>query len=285
MSRIITHGGKAHRDDLASVCLALAINPNIRRIDRRDPTETELEDPEVLVLDVGGRHEPDLSNFDHHQRGRGDDPECALSLWSSLATVRVGDSEERLRNLLENTKWFQTTVELDVRGPFAVAKSRGISPGDIFALGSPVEGALLGLFEQATVLLFDGSMFRMMAEIGHQLLDQLIATELGRKAVEADAKICDLGGVEVTILSLEDISGLSVWRERRGMSGGMGVWPDDRGPGWALFRHEDDPRVDLSVLEGAEGVNFAHRGGFIAKTEEMPIEQALELARRAIKRA
>jgi len=31
------------------------------------PTEEELEDRTVAVLDVGGRFDPDLNNFDHHQ--------------------------------------------------------------------------------------------------------------------------------------------------------------------------------------------------------------------------
>ncbi len=46
------------------------------------------------------------------------------------------------------------------------------------------------------------------------------------------------------------------------------VTRDDRGQGLCLFRRNDDPRVDFSRLEGHEGVVFAHKGGFVAKTKE-----------------
>ena len=49
-------------------------------VERRNPTEEELNDADVVVLDVGEKHQPELSNFDHHQFNRNDDPACALTL-------------------------------------------------------------------------------------------------------------------------------------------------------------------------------------------------------------
>ena len=58
------------------------------------------------------------------------------------------------------------------------------------------------------------------------------------------------------------------YAKTKGIKGGVLVSRDNRGPGLALFRREDDPKVDFSVLEGNEAVTFAHKGGFIAKTRE-----------------
>ncbi|MBD36927.1 MAG: hypothetical protein CMI28_02470 [Opitutae bacterium] len=61
---IITHPGGAHKDDFLACSVLLSNHP--ASIFRRDPTEQELEDPEVAVVDIGHQHDPELNNFDHH---------------------------------------------------------------------------------------------------------------------------------------------------------------------------------------------------------------------------
>jgi hypothetical protein len=69
----VTHSGPAHRDDVLSVALALSLEGNIP-VYRRNPTPEELDSPNVLILDTGERHEPELNNFDHHQLEDEDNP-------------------------------------------------------------------------------------------------------------------------------------------------------------------------------------------------------------------
>jgi len=68
ITRIIVHPGIFHADDVFA-CAWLRHLGCDAPVDRRVPTPEELEDPAVLVADIGGRHEPALMNFDHHQRG------------------------------------------------------------------------------------------------------------------------------------------------------------------------------------------------------------------------
>ena len=75
---IVTHPGGAHKDDFLACAVLLSKFPV--SIFRRDPTEDELADPQIAVVDVGHRHEPDLNNFDHHQFPREMEPTCSLSL-------------------------------------------------------------------------------------------------------------------------------------------------------------------------------------------------------------
>ena len=77
----------------------------------RDPTESELNDPNVVVIDIGERHEPHLSNFDHHQFDRNHEPCCALSLILKDMTIY----NEAVRAF----RWLKPTEKFDskfVRG-------------------------------------------------------------------------------------------------------------------------------------------------------------------------
>ena len=66
ITRIIRHPGLFHADDVCSVAF-LRLLRVLAPVEARVPTAEELDDPTVLVLDIGGRHEPELLNFDHHQ--------------------------------------------------------------------------------------------------------------------------------------------------------------------------------------------------------------------------
>ena len=75
---IVTHPGGAHKDDFLACCLLAHLHGV--PIERREPTASDLADPLICVVDVGGDHNPDLNNFDHHQFPRDADPLCAFSL-------------------------------------------------------------------------------------------------------------------------------------------------------------------------------------------------------------
>ncbi|MFH0768070.1 MAG: MYG1 family protein, partial [Chloroflexota bacterium] len=65
---IITHPGSAHFDEVTAVSLILSVYTDTEfRIERREPVPAELDDPDVWVVDIGDRHEPEKRNFDHHQ--------------------------------------------------------------------------------------------------------------------------------------------------------------------------------------------------------------------------
>ena len=61
---IVTHPGGAHKDDFLA-CSLLVARHGVP-IFRRDPSEEELADPTIAVVDVGHFHEPEKNNFDHH---------------------------------------------------------------------------------------------------------------------------------------------------------------------------------------------------------------------------
>ncbi len=99
-SRIVTHGGGSHMDDLISVCIVLAMDDDIKYVERRPVEPEEIADPAVWVLDQGGVYDPENRNFDHHHF-----PAGTRKCTSSLIADHFG-----LKNDLDEMVWFQVLV-------------------------------------------------------------------------------------------------------------------------------------------------------------------------------
>ncbi|HJO47444.1 MAG TPA: MYG1 family protein, partial [Candidatus Scalindua sp.] len=110
-SKIVTHGGGSHMDELISVCIVLAMNDDIEYVERRPAKPEEIADPTVWVLDQGGFHDPENRNFDHHQFPAGT-RKCTLSL--------IADHFD-LKNDLDETVWFRVLVLDDTLGAIKTA--------------------------------------------------------------------------------------------------------------------------------------------------------------------
>ena len=72
MGIIIIHPGSAHLDDFLSCCLVMHQHKEIDEIRRREPSRTEILDPNIWVLDVGDTLDPERKCYDHHQIGKDD---------------------------------------------------------------------------------------------------------------------------------------------------------------------------------------------------------------------
>lgn len=272
---IVTHKGAAHRDDFLSTCIALA-HYGLMPVYRRDVTKEELEDPEVLVLDTGEKYEPEKLNFDHHQFPRGAAPECALSLF-----VRFLGLEEAFKL----KSWYQTTITMDSKGPFAVAKDLGMDKLPMELL-SPVEGAILGLFGKAEAL--SERDCEAMQVIGKQLVENAREDLATYARIKDLVRLEEVNGLKAFVCS-EEISqplatSMNRYRDLEHPDVSLSVTKSDRsGESWALYRYDDHPAVDFSQLKGNENVLFSHPGGFIAKLKAgVSEEAAIELAKLAV---
>lgn len=66
---IVTHSGIFHCDDVVAVAILTRIFPDAEIVRTREITPEMLSNPDVVVVDVGGQYDHQLSNLDHHQRG------------------------------------------------------------------------------------------------------------------------------------------------------------------------------------------------------------------------
>lgn len=154
---IITHGGMAHMDDFMSVCMLAAKFDGDVNVYRRDPKPEELADPNIYVVDVGKKHQPELNNYDHHQLPR-DPAKCALTLL-----------EERFGWGLANLGWFGVVELRDVSGPKAVADKFGFQKYPYF-MQSPVEKSMMAMFQKCYGhLAVDHDLIKMMTKIGEDI--------------------------------------------------------------------------------------------------------------------
>lgn len=64
--KVVVHDGPYHADDVFCVAMLRVIDPGIK-VKRTRASARFLEDPTILVADVGGDYNPLMRNFDHHQ--------------------------------------------------------------------------------------------------------------------------------------------------------------------------------------------------------------------------
>ena len=160
---IVTHPGGAHKDDFLACAVLLSKFPV--SIFRRDPTEDELADPQVAVVDVGHRHEPDLNNFDHHQFPREMEPTCSLSL--VLQKMGIYEDTKEFCSWLETAEWF------DCRGPNDTAEWLGVDRESMAKLNSPLDVTLMQAFAKQSEHHSGEPVWEVMKMIGSDLVSHV----------------------------------------------------------------------------------------------------------------
>ena len=246
MEYIITHGGMAHRDDFLAVSLALALNGTVPVL-RRNPMDDELNNPDVLVLDVGGQYDPALNNFDHHQLDGQD--EIALTLYAKANGIDLSVYD-----------WAALSVVQDNRGPGAAAAFLGIPSEAYRQCASPIEQAILRKFADDP-----SSLNILMWAVGTGILQYI--EDIERQSTWLlDQELEDVNGVAV--LDATTFDGIISVKALKC----VGLYPDiivstvdDRGPGVTLYRTPLCEDIDLHLLNGVPTVMFAHKSGFLVK--------------------
>ena len=282
---ILTHPGGAHKDEFLASCLLAAEYE--APIVRREPTQEDLDDLATWVLDVGDEHDPARNNFDHHQFPRDHEPICALSL--VLQKLGLYDDARNFCDWLEPAEWF------DTRGPGGTAEWLGVEREVIFKLNSPIDGTLLRRFSQADRVDPGETLYEAMQWIGSDLINYIRSLRKRLAFIAEHAEIWDLekDGDRFKVLFMprteplpdEPSHGLPRYLDSLDISGEVAglIYPDRRGSGYGLSRHNDCPRLEFTLLEAEEDVHFAHARGFVAKSSATEKGRLQELVRKAWK--
>ncbi|QEG40893.1 MYG1 family protein [Roseimaritima ulvae] len=280
---IVTHAGGAHKDDFLACCLLAQLHGVA--IERRDPTEEDLANPAICVVDVGGVHDPQLNNFDHHQFPRDAPPLCALSL--------VLQSMGLYEDALSFCAWLRPAEWLDTLGPNEAAKLMGIPRTALGALNSPLDMTLLNRFARHTELHVNSPIYQVMCMVGEDIVNYLrtlrqrldyLKQHCQFWTIETDGEPLQALFLEASNTISEDPSfGIHAFIESEGKESEIQatVYPDRRGEGYGLSRYNDSQRLDFSQIESLEEVRFAHNRGFVAKvttTDPTRLQQLLKLA-------
>jgi hypothetical protein len=274
-NKIIVHGGAAHLDDFVACAEALVARSwdwdysgdtidkvaSDTVIERRDPTPEELEDPEVVVLDVGGVLDHETACYDHHQLPRGT-MECAMTLFAKVIPVPSG-KETLFDAMARLYPWYETRAMLDSNGPFATAKEKGVEWGTVATFLGPFEDIVLNAFIDAA----PEERTKIVLPFAKDILAKLDAE---RKVLDSVERWTTEQGIDVIDFTKADPADVDVVSDAilASAPNGVAVFRDKRGPGYAILRIKDDPRIDLSKAGGMPCIAFSHANGFYATTRE-----------------
>jgi hypothetical protein len=262
--KIITHNGYAHFDEFLAISLILARHEDTHFfIERREPTETELDDSGIWVIDIGDRYEPGRKNFDHHQD---------LNLPASFVLVT---EYLELKEALSHFPWWDFKDSIDRRGGYKMAKELGINSVD--PLVSPVENFFIDLFAENPISMYEQMrMFgKKLIGSGYRLKEQISFWENCQQLYIKNKRII-IGYTDETNGSVQFCESMPDPPVVR-------INYDGRGDGWSLATILDAEGVDFSRLQGHDQIKFAHKNGFIAKTKSrIPLKEVLNLVEMAI---
>lgn len=279
LSLILTHPGGSHKDELLACSLLAAVHRV--PIVRREPTDSDLADPSIAVVDVGGEHAPERNNFDHHQFPADHPPVCALSL--VLQHLGVYEDARQFCEWLEPAEWF------DTRGPNVTAKWLGVDRNAMSKLSSPIDITILRRFAKAKRLEPGEPLWEMLSYIGEDLLEYLRDLRSRLDFIAETAEIWSVDDHEVLFLPRtepmpeEPSFGIGRYLESVGKNSTVAalIYPDRRGSGYGLSRHNDHPGYDFTRIEKEPDVHFAHARGFVAKTSASALSRVKELLKLA----
>jgi len=275
LSLILTHPGGSHKDELLACSLLAAVHRV--PIVRREPTEADLADPSIAVVDVGGEHAPERNNFDHHQFPADHPPICALSL--VLQHLGVYEDARQFCEWLEPAEWF------DTRGPNVTANWLGMDRNAMSKLSSPIDITILRRFAKVKRLEPGEPLWEILSYVGEDLLEYLRDLRSRLDFIAQTAEVWSVDDHEVLFLPRtepmpdEPSFGIGRYLESVGKSSTVAalIYPDRRGSGYGLSRHNDHPGYDFTRIEKEPDVHFAHARGFVAKTSASEISRVKEL--------
>ena len=275
-SRIVTHCGSPHMDDLISVCIVLAMDDDIKCVERRPVEPEEITDPTVWVLDQGGVHDPENRNFDHHQFPAGT-RKCTLSL--------IADHFD-LKNDLDETVWFQVLVLDDTLGAIKTAEELDCSATLLKGLlNGPINEFVLTRFEQAKKLDSDNELVKLLSAIGTRIVTNIRNMKERLQLIREKAEFDEVNGLKV-LFFMEDVPdpklSIAAYLKETGKKTGVVVVANTRESGWSLGRVGDHPRVDFRRIKDASDVLFVHANGFVAKTRRIEKPAIIRLLETAI---
>ncbi len=260
---IITHPGSAHFDEVTAVSLLLAVHDETAfRIERREPTQAELDNPEVWVIDIGNRHEQEKRNFDHHQ-----------NLDCPAAFVLVAEYLGLLETL-SVMPWWHFKDSVDRFGPGK--SSEKFHAGDDLVNQNPVESWLTARFASEPK-----ASLPLLKTFGAYIIEGARMTKRQIDFWKNSSRLV-IAGVPAMIGKTRESAGLEEFRRLDENPPDIVISLDRRSKGWRLFRYDGTP-VDFSLISDRPEIAFAHKSGFMAITKErIGINDLIALVSKAV---
>lgn len=289
-TRIITHSGHFHADDVLAVAILRDLVPDAELIRSRDQALLAggLEDAQTVMVDVGWSYDPARLNFDHHQQ-QFEERRASGVPYASVGLVWANFGELWLERVLEITDADERAFVLEVVDAELIASvdafDCGVVEGTHRVAGASVElrvpsvADVVGSYNPTWFETpdFDARFVEAAREASGLLRRQAWRT-LAEARFRAQIEAADTGA-PVLVLS---VSG--PWRRFVRDHHLVVVFPAVGEDGWLVQAVGDpsstefppplrvaypkawrgQPKDALRTLTGIEDMTFCHRAGFIA---------------------
>lgn len=305
-SRIVTHSGPFHADDVLAVSVLLDIAPDAKVIRTRDREilQNALIDPQCVVVDVGWSWDRALRNFDHHQKDfshirANKVPFASIGLvWEQFGEAwlekKLGDISPALRGAtkcLIDEDFIQSVDAFDCGVVSGALRVRGESAELRVPSVADIIGSLNPTWEEKPD--FD-SAFMQAVQLGQRILVRQAVRALSEVRYQ-DQVLASDDGSELLVLSTS-----GPWRRHVLPHHLVVVFPAVGEDGW-LAQAVGNPEStvfppalritfpeawrgraesELREMTGVVDATFCHRAGFIAGA--LSREGAIALAKRLL---
>lgn len=284
-TKIITHYGKAHRDEFLACCVILFQeyrNGRLCYIERRVASQTDLANPNVWVVDTGNEYAPDRLNFDHHHL---QNDMCALDM-----VLRHVLGENAYSNYRAVSPWLKSTTAQDNGGAKIAADKLGLELNVYMATRSPIEKFVLDRFAETMVIHCESHIAILMRDIGRMIvtgaeyLNEDLPGLIGKTPMPIDHHGVRLW--DIRALTTDDTTALAVINQAafaRGVD--LMISSTGRsGSGVGLYRQSwVKDKIDLNLVKDHPNVKFAHKNGYYAvTTAEITDDIIMEIVTAAI---
>lgn len=265
-TKIVTHYGKAHRDEFLACCVILFTEYRLGHlcfVERRVATSSDLSSNTVWVVDTGKDYNPAQLNFDHHHLHN---DMCALDqvLLHVLGANVYG-------NYKAVSPWLKSTTFHDNSGAKVAADKLGIELSSYMATRSPIEMFVLDRFAEVMVIHCESHLAMLMRDIGRMIVTaaEHMNEELPTMINDMPSPI-DHAGVrlwDIRGLQCDDATCLAVINQAafaRGVE--LMISSNGRaGGGIGLYRQSwATSKIDLNLSKDHQDVKFAHKNGYYA---------------------
>jgi len=285
--KVITHGGTFHADEVfATAWLMYSTGLDSLEVERTFKiSEEDLENPDVLIYDIGGKYSPVNNNFDHHMK---DGVMRASGIpFSSFGLVYDAFPKKGMSEAVEETIRQKLVYPIDVidNGIGEKGELPEYSLSQVISLYNPLDGRT-GVDD----------CFREAVELAHMILlkeidlaekqERDVSGVLNSKIVEGRILMMDecYAGWQKTVL--ENFSEQFLYCIYPGLRGGYIIQciPVKEGSfdtrkslptKWAGLRDSE-----LRDISGVEDATFVHPGRFIGGAET--VAGCLAMAKSAI---
>jgi len=259
--KIITHDGVFHTDEVFAVALIQLVEDQCIIERTREITEDDYNDSTIAVVDVGGRYQPELNNFDHHQNTEEVKDYSAFGLVAMkyLPKYIYGNAEyvqQVISNINQNLvipidKWDNGLIQKNV-------------PDDII----PLQQVFRVIQD-----IGDVSTFKVAVYMAQQMIKGYVRT--ASKTVDADIVWNRKKIVDKNIAVFGDFC--MIWKiKSKGTTIKYAVWPEDSD----IFVVSTVDSVEHPIADyNTRSRIFLHKAKFIAKYSKL--QDAIDCAKKS----